>query len=408
MSIQSARELTRSGAAGALMLAALAALPAMATAQEGSIRESGPIVTVEADGSGVKVAGAAVTVTGTAESVAAAGASVTVRATVANDLSAAGGSVVVNGDVGGDVKVAGASVTARGNFAGDLFAGGAVVILNATVAGEAKVGGANVTLGPLSDIAGGLEGGGANLTLSGHVGGDLRMGGANVIINGQLDGDVTIFGGQVTVNAPAVIGGDLIIRSAYEPVISEAATIGGEVRKLGLPDWGWAPDVAPWAIAAGLAGFVVLGTILAGIVLMLFGGRVFVTGIDHVRLRPGSSFLLGVATVVLVPTIAALLIGTVAGLSVGIAILMILPFLAVFGHTTAAAGVASGIFVRGRAPLGLFKAFVMLVIGAIIIALVFLIPWAGPFLVLIVLLIGIGAIARTLGGRMRRVEPEPA
>ena len=99
---------------------------------------------------------------------------------------------------------------------------------------------------------------------------------------------------------------------------------------------------------------------------------------------------------------------TVVGISAGIAILLLLPILTVFGHAVAAAGIASGIFVRDRSELGPVRTFLLLVIGAIIVALVWLIPWVGGFIGLIILLFGIGALARTLGSRIRRTEPAPA
>jgi len=83
---------------------------------------------------------------------------------------------------------------------------------------------------------------------------------------------------------------------------------------------------------------------------------------------------------------------------------LILPILAVFGHAVAAAGIAGGIFVRASGRIGIARTLVLLVVGAVIVALLTLIPWVGPWLLVIVLLLGIGAISRTVGGRMRRAD----
>jgi hypothetical protein len=152
------------------------------------------------------------------------------------------------------------------------------------------------------------------------------------------------------------------------------------------------------------AAAIAIGTILAGIVLAMFGGRLFVTAVNQVRMRPGSSFLIGLITAVAIPLTAAVLIATIAGITAGVAVLLILPILTVFGHAVAAAGVAGGIFVRTTGRIGIARAIGLLIVGAILVALLGLIPWVGPWLVAIVLLLGIGALTRTVGARLKRAD----
>jgi hypothetical protein len=385
-------------------LAGLAAPPALA--QNAAIQRGDAVVDVTANGERVKVAGATVTITGKAADVRALGANVTVRGEVTNDVGAGGAMVDVDATVGRDVKAVGAVLTVRGQVGRDISAGGAVLTINAVIGGDLRAGGAVLTIGPGSDIAGSFQGGAANLRVGGHINGPVKIGGALVTFNARTDGPVEIDGGKIVIGAAARIGGDLVVRSMSDPEIDPAAVITGEVRRIAPPQWWW--PLSPWAHAAIFAGFVALGTIVSGIILMLFGGRVLATAADHVRLRPGSSLLIGLATAVLIPAIAAVVMATVVGISVGIAILLLLPVLTVFGHAVAATGIASGIFVRDRGGLGPVRTFLLLVIGAIVIALVWLIPWVGGVLGLIILLFGIGALARTLGARIRRVEPAPA
>jgi hypothetical protein len=391
----------------ALVLVGLASLTATpALAQSARLERGDAVVDITANGEQVKVGGATVNVTGKAASVRAAGADVTVRGEVSNDVGAAGALVDIDVDAGRDISSVGASVGVRGQAGRNVNAGGAVLTINAVIGGNLKAGGAVLTVGPGSDIAGSFEGGAANLRVGGHIAGPVNVGGALVTFNARTDGSVEINGGKVVIGAPARIGGDLIVRSMNDPEIDPAAEIGGQVRRIAPPQWWW--PLSPWAQAALFAGFVAVGTIVTGIILMLFGGRVLATATDHVRLRPGSSLLLGLATAVLIPVIAAIVMATVVGFSAGIAVLLLLPVLAVFGHAVAAAGIASGIFVRDRGVLGPVRTFLLLVVGAIIVALVWLIPWVGGFLGAIILLFGIGALTRTLGARIRRSEPAPA
>ncbi len=150
-----------------------------------------------------------------------------------------------------------------------------------------------------------------------------------------------------------------------------------------------------------------LGTIVAGIVLMLFGARVFATATEHVRHRPLSSFLFGILTIVLVPFVALVLIATVIGISAGFAVGFILPFLIVFGHAVAAAGIAGGILLRRRGEVGGLANFCLLVVGAFVLVALGLIPLVGPIIVCIAMLLGLGAFTRTVGHRLRRQDPPP-
>ncbi len=153
---------------------------------------------------------------------------------------------------------------------------------------------------------------------------------------------------------------------------------------------------------------MVLGTILSGIVLMLFGGRLFLTALDHARLRPVSTILIAVITLILVPAIAIILAATGVGIPIGLALLLALPLLFIFGQPIAAAGIAAGVFVRSPGPIGIARALLFVIVGAIIIALIGLIPWVGPLAVLILVLLGVGALVRTAGGRLRTPEARRA
>jgi hypothetical protein len=246
-----------------------------------------------------------------------------------------------------------------------------------------------------------LEVAGANIEIAGHVGGNVEVAGAYVTFAARTDASVTLRGGRMVIAPEARIGGDLIITAAETAVIPEGVVMGA-IRRIEPPAW-WAA-FSPWAAGALFAVIVAIGTILAGLVLAFFGGRLFVTAVNQVRMRPGSSLVIGILTVFVIPMIAAVLMATVAGITVGLAVLLLLPVLAIFGHAVAAAGVAGGIFVRSAGRIGIARALGLLIVGAILVALLGLIPWVGPWLVGIVLLLGIGALARTMGGRLKRAD----
>lgn len=391
---------------GPVVVAGLAvALLGMATAASaGDIKQAAPMVSVTGDGGNVKVAGAGVTVGGTAAKVQAAGALVTVNATSTGDVSIAGAQIAFSGSVGGDFKAAGAVVDVSGSVTGKADIAGAVAKVALTTGGRLFVGAASLTIAPNSDIRGELQAYGAVVQIGGHIGGPVKAGGAAVTFDAQADGPVELSGNRIIIGPNARIAGDLLVRSMNAPEIQAGSVISGATRQEQPPTW-W--GVAPWQWTAVVAAAIAAGTVLAGIVLMLFGGHVFTTATENVRHRPLSSFLFGILALVLIPFVAAILMITVVGLSVGFAILFILPLLVIFGHAVAAAGIASAVLIRRHGETGVFLGLVMLIVGAIVLVAIGLIPWVGPALVGIALILGTGAFTRTLGGRIRRAEPRP-
>lgn len=363
-----------------------------------------PVVDVAGDGKDVSTASDSVTITGDTGSIQAAGASVTARVNASGDVRLAGAQVRFDGEAARDVQVAGASVDIRGRIGGTVSVGAAVATVNAVIGRDLQAGAASLTIGPGSDIAGELKAGAATLTISGHIAGPVTVGGGLVTFNARADGNVEVRAARLVLNPATRIAGDLTVYSLNEPVIAEGAVVSGTITRITPPDWWHKPT---WTWLLGFAAYVALGTMLAGIVLMLFGGRVFNAATEHVRHRPVSSFLFGILALVLVPFIAIVLTATVIGISTGIAIGFLMPFLIVFGHAVAAAGIASAILVRRQGPLSTGLALLMLIVGAILLVAIGLIPFVGWALVTVAVILGIGAFTRTIGGRLRREEPGP-
>jgi hypothetical protein len=388
--------------AAAAALFAMSATAGLAT----DIRQAGPMVKVAGDGGVIQAAGATVEVGGIANNVRAAGALVTVNATTTAGVTALGAQVTVNSKIGGNLKAAGAVLDVAGSVAGNADIGGADVKIGLATGGYLRVGAANITILPGNDVKGDLAAFGALVTIGGHVGGKVNAGGAAVTFDAQTDGPVEIAGNHVVIGPETKIAGDLTVRSFNPPEIQQGATISGAVTQIPPSTW-W--SVAPWrwALAAGVV--VAIGTIVAGIVLLLFGGNLFRAGVENVRHRPLSSFLFGVLALVLIPFVAALLAITVVGLSTAVAVALILPVLIVFGHAVAAAGIAAGLLVRARGELSVGASIGMLIIGAIVLVALGIIPWVGPAIVAIALILGIGAFTRTLAARLRQpLTPPPA
>jgi len=360
---------------------------------------SGPEIAIVGDGGPIRTAGANVTVTGTASRVDAAGAKVEVNATVSGSIRAAGALVTIGGSAEDDIKVAGGTVEVTGRFGGDAFLAAAVIRFNAAVADDVEAGAASIDFGGETDVAGALSAGAANLVVAGKFGGPVTLGGASVTFNGTAAGDVTIEGGRVTIGPLAVIGGNLVIRTMMPPTIDPGAKVAGKTS-VEEPRFYWIFSSWTWKLISAV--LIAAGTLLTGAILIGAARGTFEEALGYATVRPFSSGLIGLATVVVLPLVATLLLATVIGLSFGLALLMILPFIMVVGHAIVATCIGIWLFDRTGEPRSFGRLLLYLLAGAVLMAIVWLIPWAGGPVVGIAILVGAGAWVRSVLPRLRR------
>jgi hypothetical protein len=391
------------GGAARIAVAFIAAAFALWTspghAQEPGPSVTGPAVAIVGDGGEIRAAGAHVSITGTASRIDAAGAQVEVNAAVSGPVRAAGALVTVAGSVDGSLKAAGGSVEVEGRLGGRVYLGGAAIRFNGTAARTVEAVAASIEFGPASEVAGRLSALAAHLTVAGKIGGPAELGGATVFFNGAAAGDVTIEGGRVTIGPQAVIGGDLLIRTLTPPAIDPGAKVAGHTV-VSEPAFWWLLSGWTWKLI--FAVLMAAGTVLAGAILIGAGRGAFEDALGHATLRPFSSGLIGVVTIVLLTFIASALMATIIGLSFGLALLLLLPFLIVAGHTVVATCIGVWVFDRTGEPRSFGRLFGYLLAGAILVALVWLIPWVGCAVVGLAILVGTGAWMRSVMSLLQR------
>jgi cytoskeletal protein CcmA (bactofilin family) len=374
------------------------ALPALAKSAKGA----GPVVQINGDGNAIETAGASVVIRGKTESIRAAGAVVDINATVSGQVYAAGAQVTIDGEVSGDVRAAGGLVEVQGTLGGDGYLAGAVVRFDGNAAKNLNAGGATVAIGSNATITGDLTAGGASVTVAGTIDGATDLSGSAIIFNGTANGTVTASGDEIIVGPTAHINGDLVVRSRTDPVVENGATITGQIRVEEPRGW-WA--LPGWLWAAIGAVVIAAGAILTGAILILIGRATFEEGLGNAAFRPISSGFIGLATLILLPIVAVILMTTVIGLSFGVALLMVLPFLLVAGHAQVATCIGVWMFDRSGGPRSAGRLILYMIAGAIVIAVVWLIPWVGPIVAFLAMLVGTGAYLRSLNARMRRLWP---
>lgn len=389
--------------ATALMAVALGG-PAMAQA---SLDALGAQKIIDATGGEVQTGGATVVVNGTASKVRAGGASVAVHANVLGDVDALAAELTVDGPVGGGVHGAAGMVTLIGDIGGEVLIAGGKIVVTSTVGGRARIYGGQIAIGQQAAFADRVDIGGGDITFDGTAKGPARLSGGIVTVNGAFDGDVILEGGRIVLAPTAVIGGNLTIRSVDEPSIDPGARIAGTTTREAPHQWWEQASSQGWKLRLLFAAFLAVSTFVTGIVLMLIGRGTFEDAVTLARTKIVGSFLVGIVAVILLPLIAIVLIATVIGVPIGFAILLSLPVIFIVSYSIAATGLADLIFNRPFAQRIAGRTAVFLIVGAVIIGLLSLVPVAGPWLVLLLLLWGIGAWLRSVRrrGRRRAIPP---
>lgn len=321
--------------------------------------------------------------------------------------------------VPGNLYLYGQTVDVAGHVVGDLVAAGGTVTISGTVDGDVLVGGGTVTV-------------------SGMVHGDVRVGGGEAIVSGPVDGDVAIAGGTATISGS--VGGDVLVAAGTATVSgsiagSIAGAAGNYTRTGSL---GGSEDVRitapqqPVASPAPSSGTVALDAVRHFVVVLLFGGlalwlfpQLTRATEQESRRRPlpalGAGILaiagfvavwiaVAIVMVVLGIIFGALTLGTAVGIEVVAGLLLLgvvtLGFsVAVAFLVDAVVGLATVRFILPvigvRMDLGRWQEFGAMAVGAAVVVILSSLPVAGWFVKLIVVCLGLGAIALATWAALR-------
>ena len=334
------------------------------------------------------------------------GNTVTVAAgeTVSNDLYAFAGTVRIDGTVDGDLVASGGLIDVAGTVKGDVLAAGGSVTITGTVGGDARIAGGTMSIGGAvkEDVL--ATGGRLTVTSSGTIGQDLITATGQLTIDGAVAGNVLARSGTYT--KTGTIGG------------TEDVTITGRDETIQPGGPGPAPTVERQAIDA-IRHFLVV--VLVGALLIWFAPRAYAGMKSALRERPlpsagwGVVAVLGFIVFLIAVLIATILLAILFGLLgfadlVGIDILggiitifgASLAFSVVAGYVAdALVGVVlAGLVIRGEnASRG--RELAVLAGGAAVVVLLSSLPVIGPWVKLVVILLGHGAVV-TAWMRRRR------
>jgi hypothetical protein len=230
--------------------------------------------------------------------------------------------------------------------------------------------------------------------VDGTVNGNLVAFNGRVTVAGTVQGDVLSFNGRVVAQAGAQIDGD--VESRPEAQIDPDAQVGGDVGSVNFTRFDDA--IAATRVAMWIA-FTVSALVLGLLFVLLFPGAA-----DRVELagesRTGAAIGWGLLLFFGLPILSILLLVTIVGIPLGVALLLsIVPLFAL-------AYIAAGYFLGRRFIKAPRSRLLAVVAGVAVLRVLALIPFLGGLTWFLATVFGLGLLA--VAARTRpTVEPTP-
>ncbi len=305
------------------------------------------------------------------------------------DLVAAAGRISVDHPIDGDAVLAAGSIDVRGRIGEDLRVAGGFVTLAAPVRGEALVVAGSIAFGPASDIGGRAWLAGGDVAVAGTFRRDVKVYARNILVLGHVAGNIHLFGGTIELLPSARIDGNVTYVSNTPIKIHPGASVTGSVTRepgqlptLHLPGW---PPFRP---------LLMFGLLAAGALLLALFPRFTASSLQTVRASPLGSLGLGTAIFFSVPPVILLLVISIIGIPIALVLAGVYAAALLSGFLIAAFFVGERVIrLARRGAVGGYWARVgTLAIALIVMWLVRHIPYAGGFVILLALLVGLGAM----------------
>jgi cytoskeletal protein CcmA (bactofilin family) len=288
--------------------------------------------------------------------------------------------VVEEGEIESEVSTPVGNVRVDGLVEGDVKAGMGDVVVNGEVEDDIHVGRGDVEV--YEPVGGDIENGFGDVYINALVEGDVNVGHGDVDLASEADvgGSVSSGSGKITGNTEAVQG---TLATNVSPDVDHD------------PDWFDIPDLVGWVF--GTAAFAACSVLLA----VLTPGPLLAAA-RRAEESPGWSLVVGVGSVPAVVVFAVLLAVSIVGIPL---LLLLAPaYLAFvfFGALVAAYFVGRRVvFATGHYRGGNALAAM---VGAIILAVAYLIPVVGGLLLYGLALLGTGASILALFSRRPRAS----
>ena len=322
-----------------------------------------------------------------------AGTEVQTEGPIDGDLIAAAGRIRVDHPVSGDTVLTAGSIEVYGSIGDDLRAMGGIIGVSGHVAGEALLAGGSVALGPNSEVGGRVSIAGNDVVIGGRLHNGLKVYGKKILVLGEIAGPVDLAAEQIEILGSARIFGDITYSSSQEIKIDRNAKItGGVTRTPGTFEF-YRPhfEIPGWPIFRPL---LLLGLLAAGTLLFALFPRFTRAALQAIETSPLKSLGLGAARFFSLPPVILLLVITIVGIPIALALLALYATALLTGYLVLAFFVGDRLLrlAHRQAATGLGWRLASLTAALVLLWLVRHLPYVGGFLIFVALCAGVGAI----------------
>ena len=310
---------------------------------------------------------------------------------VDGDAFIVGAQVDLNKPVSGDALLAGGGVAISDRVGGDLYATGGSVMIDAPVAGNARLAGGRVEITRRGLVTGKTTLVGGRVTIRGKAGRQLVVFGEHVLLDGEVAGNATIASRTLSIGPNARVSGKLTYRGSLPAQVDPGAVVDGGIHYLSFDfeDETYQP-VARVVAWIGVIAFTV-GLFLIGMLAVLLAPQATAQMSRLASGRPISSLALGLVTIVCVPIAVILLMLTIVGIPFAFMLLLAWPMILIFGYLAGVMAVSDA--VAGPSAEAKGRRIFLLAMGLGVMLLFVRVPFAGWLIGMLLLVMGVGAMA---------------
>jgi hypothetical protein len=268
---------------------------------------------------------------------------------------------------------------------------------------------------PAGDVVDGVVAIGGNVTIDGTANDTVVAIGGDVKVNGTVDKAVVAIGGDVTATSGASIGSGMkqgdtaIVAVGGKTTVEQGASVTGKVTRVDGLSWNgvgsaiahhgpWTWSLTPFGIAGGIGRIVFL--LVAAIIVVAALPRQMAAVKEQVNGRFFPSLGWGALTAfVIVPALVVILIITIIGIIPLIFVVAPALFLVgTFGVVCVAGVIGDRVMTQSDQRQ---NAFLVAVIGVLILGVAGLIPVAGAIIMAVAGVVGLGATLLAIGKTQR-------
>ncbi len=319
------------------------------------------------------------------------GKNISVEGKIIGDLIALGQNLTIKGEIEGDVIGLASNINLEGKVSGSVKLAGENINFEGAVSENAYLAGANVFQKEGSKVGRDLLLASPEAELRGEVGRNLKMAGSKLVLKGLVNGradlllDKREIDSPLTITESAQIKDGLYYRAGVKGDISEKAGLGGELKHEFYP-------VAETNISSWVWNYLlaVFASLLIGLIFVTLFKNKTLELFYHFKESTYTTFLKGLALLVLPPLAGILLLFTLIGAPLTIIIISLWLVALIVSRVLVA--IYLGRLITKKANYKKDSLMVALIVGVVIAWVAFSLPLVGWIFSLVATLWGLGAM----------------